>query len=179
MHGAAKVTMTIRDLDEVRTLCAERRYADALKLCAEFIAEHPDHPYGFHMRAVLRVVMGEPNLALADRDKVISLCPQEPGAYMARADDHLRLGDFAASATDLDRAEKLDTGHFWPLIPMLRAHCLARLGRFDDALGAAARVPDDYLLPGFDSTVPSSKPRLMAEIETLRQRVADQPKAQG
>jgi len=106
---------------------------------------------------------------------VVSLCPRQPGAYMARADDQLRLGDFAAAAADLDRAEKVDDGHYWPLIPMLRAHCLAQLGRFDDALAAAEHVPDDYLLPGFDESVPPSKPRLMAEIETLRQQAAAMP----
>lgn len=173
------MAMTVQDLDEVRTLCAGRRFGEALKLCAEFIAEHPDHPHGYHMRAVVRVIMGEPNLALADRDKVISLCPQEPGAYMARADDHLRLGDFAASAADLERAEKFDDGHYWPLIPMLRAHCLARLGRFEAAVAACEGVPDDYLLPGFDSAVPTSKHRLMAEIETLRRRAAEAADGQG
>lgn len=162
------MVMTVRDLDEVRTLCAERRYQEALKLCAEFIAEHPDHPFGYHMRAAVHVVMGEPNLALADRDKVVSLCPQEPGAYMARADDHLRLGDFAAAAGDLDRAEKFDNGHYWPMIPLLRAHCLAQAGRLDDALADCARVPDDYLLPGFGGDVPQSKQQVMAEIEALR-----------
>ena len=156
------------DLDAVRTLCAERHFDQALKLCAEFIAENPDHPHGYHMRAVVRVLMGEPHLALADRDKVVSLCPREPGAYIARADEQLRLGDFAAAAHDLDRAEKFDDGHYWPMIPLLRAHCRARLGQVAEALADAERIPDDYLLPGFSSDMPASKHAVMAEIEEAR-----------
>ena len=160
--------MTPRDLDEVRTLCASQRYDAALKLCAEFIAEQPDHPHGYHMRAVVRVLMGEPHLALADRDKVVSLCPHEAGAFLARADDHLRVGNFAAAADDLDRAEKLDQAHYWPLIPFLRALCRAKSGRIDEALADLAKVPDDYLLPGFGSTIPNSKQELAAVIEDAR-----------
>jgi tetratricopeptide (TPR) repeat protein len=159
-----------QDLDEVRTLCAARRHDDALKLCGEFIAEHRDHPHGYHMRAVVRVLMGEPHLARADRDKVVSLCPQEPGAYMARADDEMRLGDFAAAAADLDRAEKFDDGHYWPMIPLLRAQCRARLGRFTEALADLARVPDDYLLPGFGADAAGSKRQVMAEIAELQEQ---------
>jgi tetratricopeptide (TPR) repeat protein len=167
--------MTPRDLDEVRTLCAGARYDDALKLCAEFIAEQPDHPHGYHMRAVVRVIMGDPHLALADRDKVVSLCPQEAGAFMARADDHLRLGNFAAAAEDLDRAEKLESAHYWPLIPFLRALCRARSGRVEEALADLARVPDDYLLSGFDEAMPRSKDQLAAAIEEARlQREGEQ-----
>jgi tetratricopeptide (TPR) repeat protein len=119
--------------------------------------------------------MGEPHLALADHDKVVSLCPQEAGAFMARADDHLRLGNFAAAADDLDRAEKLDSAHYWPLIPFLRALCRARIGRVEEALADAARVPDDYLLPGFDSAIPASKQQLAAVIEDARaQRDSEQ-----
>ncbi len=164
--------MTPQDLEEVRTLCAAQRLDDALRLCAEFIAEHPDHPHGYHMRATVRVLMGEPHLALADRDKVVSLCPREPGAYMARADDRLRLGDFAETAADLDRAEKLDNGHYWPMIPFLRALCHARLGHVEAALADCARVPDDYLLPGFVGDTPRSKRQIMTEIDEARLRDA-------
>jgi len=163
------MTLVPADLDPVRALCAEQRFAEALKLCAEFIAEQPDHPHGYHMRALVRAIAGEPRLALADRDKVVSLCPHEPGAYLARADDHLRLGDFAAAASDLERAEKCDNGHYWPMIPLLRAHCHARLGRFEAALADCERVPDDYLLPGFGPEVPPSRRQMLAEIEALRQ----------
>jgi tetratricopeptide (TPR) repeat protein len=156
------------DLDAVRTLCAEQRFAEALRLCAEFIAEHPDHPHGYHMRAVVRVVTGEPRLALADRDKVVSLCPRVPGVYMARAEDHLRLGDFAAAAADLDRAEKLDDGHYWPMIPLLRAHCRARTGELAAAAADLAKVPDDYLLPGFGGAVPATKQLVQAAIEAQK-----------
>ena len=162
------MTLQPSDLEAVRTLCAEARFEEALRLCGEFIAEHPDHPHGYHMRAVVRVVMGEPRLALADRDKVVSLCPRVPGVYMARADDHLRLGDFAAAAADLDRAEKLDDGHYWPMIPLLRAHCRARTGELDAAIADLAKVPDDYLLPGFPDAVPATKQQVEAEIEAAR-----------
>jgi tetratricopeptide (TPR) repeat protein len=148
--------MTPRDLDEVRTLCASQRYDEALKLCAEFIAEQPDHPHGYHMRAVVRVIMGEPHLALADRD-------------------HLRVGNFAAAADDLDRAEKLDQAHYWPLIPFLRALCRAKSGRVDEALADAAKVPDDYLLPGFGSAIPNSKQQLAALIEEAQLLRGDEP----
>jgi tetratricopeptide (TPR) repeat protein len=122
--------------------------------------------------------MGEPRLALADRDKVVSLCPQEPGAYMARADDEMRLGDFAAAAADLDRAEKFDDGHYWPMIPLLRAQCRARLGRFADALADLARVPDGYLLPGFGAGAAASKQQVMADIAELQeQRAIEDPPA--
>src|SRR5260370_42433292 len=97
------------------------------------MAEQPELPHGYPTRAVVAVIRGEPHLALADRDKVVSLCPQEAGAFMARADDHLRLGNFAAAADDLDRAEKLDTAHYWPLSPFLRALCRARVGRTEGA----------------------------------------------
>jgi tetratricopeptide (TPR) repeat protein len=165
-----------QDLDQVRALCAARRHDDALKLCGEFIAEHRDHPHGYHMRAVVRVLMGEPHLALADRDKVVSLCPKEPGAYMARADDEMRLGEFGAAAADLDRAEKLDDGHYWPMIPMLRAQCHARLGQFDEALADLAKVPDDYLVPGFGAEAAASKHQVMAEIAAAQaERAAEEP----
>src|SRR5262249_11411986 len=119
-------------------------------------------------------------LALADRDKVVSLCPQEAGAYMARADDHLRIGNFSAAADDLDRAEKLDHAHYWPLIPFLRALCRARTGRIDEALADAAKVPDDYLLPGFGSEIPNSKQQLAAAIEDAQlQRESEQASEAG
>jgi tetratricopeptide (TPR) repeat protein len=157
-----------RDLEAIGPLCAAARFDEALKLCGEFIAEHRDHPHGYHMRAVVRTLMGEPGMALADRDKVVSLCPQEPGAYMARADDQLRIGDFAAAAADLARAEKYDHGHYWPMIPLLRGYCLARLGRFAEALGESGRVPADYLLPGFDADLPASRAQLESEVARLR-----------
>jgi tetratricopeptide (TPR) repeat protein len=124
---------------------------------------------------VVRVVMGEPHLALADRDKVVSLCPQEAGAFMARADDHLRLGNFAAAADDLDRAEKLDNAHYWPLIPFLRALCRARIGRVEEAQADLARVPDDYLLPGFGGAMPNSKQQLAAAVEEARLQRQSEP----
>ena len=157
-----------RDLDEVSALCAQGRHAEALRLCAAFVAEHPDHPHGYHLRAVVRMLMGEGGLALADRDKVVSLCPTLPGAYMARAEDHLRLGDFAAAAADLDRAEKHDDGHYWPMIPLLRAHCRARLGDYAAAEADCARVPDGYLLPDFGAGVPAGAQALRAEIVALQ-----------
>jgi len=160
--------LTPRDLDAVGTLCAAGRHDEALRLCAEFVAEHPDHPHGYHLRAVVRVLLGEGRLALADRDKVVSLCPHLPGAYMARAEDHLRLGDFAAAAADLDRAEKHDDGHYWPMIPLLRAHCRARLGDFAAAEADCARVPEDYLLPDFGAGVPVEARAARAEIAALR-----------
>lgn len=156
------------DLNAVGALCAEGRGGEALALCGRFIAEHPDHPHGYHMRALARVLLGERRLALPDRDRVVALRPREPGAFMARAEDHLRLGDFAAAAADLDRAETLDDGHYWPMIPLLRGHCRARLGRFDEALADCARVPEDYLLPGFGAAAPGSARQLRAEIATLR-----------
>lgn len=169
------MTLVPQDLEEVRTLCAMQRHDDALKLCGEFIAEHRDHPHGYHMRAVVRVLMGEPHLALADRDKVVALCPREPGAYMARADDQMRLGDFAAAIADLDRAQKFDDGHYWPMIPLLRAQCRTRLGQFAEALADLEHVPDNYLLPGFDPDAAQSKPQLIAEIAMLRRRESDPP----
>lgn len=160
--------LSLRDLDAVGPLCTAGRHAEALRLCGEFVAEHPDHPHGYHLRAVVRALMGEGRLALADRDRVVSLCPRLPGAYMARAEDHLRLGDFAAAAGDLDRAEKLDDGHYWPMIPHLRAHCRARLGDFAAAEADCARVPEDYLLPGFGDSVPGHARGLRAELAALK-----------
>ena len=74
-----------------------------------------------------------------------------------------------ASASDLERAEKCDNGHYWPMIPLLRAHFRARLGRLEEALADCERVPYDYLLPGFGPEVPASRQQVLAEIETLRQ----------
>lgn len=165
--------MSPEELNAIGALCAAGRGGEALALCAAFIADHPDHPHGYHMRAVTRMLTGDPALALADRDRVVALCPRQPGAYMARAEDHLRLRDFAAAAADLDRAEQRDDGHYWPMIPLLRAHCRARLGRFDAALADCARIPEDYLLPGFGSAVPDCAHRARAEIEELRARSDD------
>lgn len=160
--------LSLRDLDEVGALCQAQRFGEALGLCSEFIADHPDHPHGYHLRAVVRVLKGEARLALADRDKVVSLCPRLPGAYMARAEDHLRLGDFAAAFADFDRAAKFDDGHYWPMIPILRGYCHARLGRFLEAEADCALVPEDYLLPGFGDTLPAHARGLRAEIAALK-----------
>jgi tetratricopeptide (TPR) repeat protein len=170
------VPLSPQDLNEIGALCEAGRFAEALRLCADFVADHPDHPHGYHLRAVVRVLMGEARLALPDRDKVVSLCPGLPGAYMARAEDQLRLGEFAAAAADLDRAEKVDDGHYWPMIPLLRAHCRARLGRFAEAETDCAAVPEDYLLPGFGSAVPAQARALRAEIAALQaQAREDEP----
>lgn len=162
------MTMMPEDLDEVRTLCAAGRLFAAVRLCAEFIAEHPDHPHGYHMRALVRVLAGEPQLALADRDKVVSLCPNLPGAYLARAEDRFRVGECEAAAADLDRAEKLDDGHFWPLIPFLRAQCRLRLGQLDDALTELARVPDGYLMADAGPDFLGGKQQLLEAIAAAR-----------
>jgi tetratricopeptide (TPR) repeat protein len=173
------MALSPEDLNEVRALCAAGRLFAAVRLCAEFIAEHPDHPHGYHMRAVVRVLAGEPHLALADRDKVVALCPGAPGAYIARAEDRVRAGLCGEAAADLDRAEKLDDGHFWPLIPFLRAQCRLRLGQFDAALADLAKVPEGYLFSDGAPDFLVAKPQVLEAIARAQLSAAQEGEAAG
>jgi tetratricopeptide (TPR) repeat protein len=161
-----------QDLDQVQELCRDGRFDEAQKLCADFIGEHPDHPLGYHLRATVRFLMGDPVMALPDRDRVVALCPGDPGAYLARADALMAVEDFVAAIGDLDRAERFDNGHFGAAIPLFRAECHRRLGQYDAALADCARVPDDFVFPGFRGQPDGSKHPLVAEIEDAMRRDA-------
>jgi len=157
-------------------LCQAKRFADALQMCRQEIADDPTSPAGYrHMGSVLKL-MGCHAEALPYRNKVVELAPNCTISYYSRADLLYEMGEYAAAIPDFTRSAELD--HEQALGPanyLYRADCHRRLGNYAEAVADCARVPDDFDFPGFLGHWEGSKHHLLAEIARERGEIPQSP----
>jgi type III secretion system low calcium response chaperone LcrH/SycD len=80
------------------------RIAEARTLFQGLFALNPREPYFARALAVVEQASGNPDGALAAYDVAIKLAPQDPGAYVGRAEIRIVKGQLREAAQDLQQA---------------------------------------------------------------------------
>ena len=154
--------------DQAFRLMTERRYEDALALCDKIIANWPHAYIGHHRKGQILSRMGERDLALKCKTRVVDLEPNEAFAYFGRARQLMEMGRFREAVADLDEAERRDDGYFGPVIPLLRAECRLELGNLDECEADCAKVPDDVAYPMFMGRGETSRRNVLEDVARRR-----------
>ena len=155
--------------DHAFRLMAQSRYDDALALCDKIIASWPHAYVGHHRKGQVLARMGEHDLALKCKTRVVDLQPDEAFAYFGRARQLMEMARFREAVADLDEAERRDDGYFGPVIPLLRAECQLELGNLDACEADCAKVPDDVAYPMFMGRGETSKHDVLDDVRRRRQ----------
>ncbi|GIW89174.1 MAG: hypothetical protein KatS3mg108_3498 [Isosphaeraceae bacterium] len=123
-------------------LPAEGETAEALQLCEEYLSRHPDDPAALSLAGRIAFDDGQTDRARRWLERAIHAGSTDPRAFESLARIALHTGGGPDEAlTWIDRA--IEVAPYDPGLHVLRATCLSRLGRADEA--AAARAQADRL----------------------------------
>jgi lipoprotein NlpI len=78
-----------------------------IRAATEAIQADPKNKEAYARRAALYAASGQPQQAIADYDRLLTLDPDRAAAYDARGSEHFKLGHIAESIADFDRFLKL------------------------------------------------------------------------
>jgi len=128
-----------------QTQCAakKRQLDDAFALAEEAIAQYPTKKEVWDLRAFIRSLTGQYDLAIADISTAINLDPRDPYLFFDRARYHLGARQWQAADNDSVRGLELCEPHERETFHFLRAEALLQLGHKAEALVELAEVDDD------------------------------------
>jgi len=87
---------------------AEGKSEEALKTLASWIAEHPQDPRGYTLRAGVHAQTAKREAAVADLNKAVELSPNDADILHSRGLFYLMHGPQASAKPDFEQALKLD-----------------------------------------------------------------------
>jgi tetratricopeptide (TPR) repeat protein len=156
--------------DEAHRLSGAGNDVEALALCDKIIANWPHAYVGHHRKAHVLDKMGEKDLALKSARRVIELLPEDAFPYFSRARMLMTRERYREAIDDFDKAEARDQKDHWfgPMIPLLRAECNLKLGNLAASEADCAKVPDDFVYPGFRGLMSGSKHHVLHDVRRLR-----------
>lgn len=88
-------------------LTSLEKYEEALEQIAQGIADRPDVPIGYLLRARVYLMQNLPEKALAALDQAIKIEPRDLSALLLRAQLHLEEDRYGAAREDVDRVLQL------------------------------------------------------------------------
>ncbi|MFQ4139378.1 tetratricopeptide repeat protein [Nodosilinea sp. PGN35] len=124
-----------------------QQYCEALDLLNQLVERHPQRAMYYSNRGLVYLWVGQPNAALADCDRAISLNPDLDQAYNNRAMAHASLGDLAAALNDYERA--IDLNPFNSRARINLGITLRQMGELERALDCFDEALMFHQLPEF------------------------------
>ena len=115
-------------------------WKDNVTLWNDVLAQYPNLPLGYTMRARSYMQQGRNDLAMADAQRALSLDPKQPRALTMRGTMRYLGRDYAGARTDLEEAVRLDSREAVPWNSLGAVH-LAQ-GHTDLAIQAFTRAVD-------------------------------------
>jgi tetratricopeptide (TPR) repeat protein len=120
-------------------------WKDNVTLWNDVLAQYPNLPLGYTMRARSYMQQGRNDLAMADAERALSLDPKQPRALTMRGTMRYLNRDNAGALTDLEEATKLEPRQHVPWNSLGAVHLA--LGRREEALSdfnKAIELKPDY-----------------------------------
>lgn len=144
----APVTLTVLVVAGAALVYATRArcevWKDNITLWNDVLAQYPNLPIGYTMRARSYMQEGKYDLAMADAQRALTLDPKQPRALTMRGTMRYMNRDMEGALPDLEQAVQLEPGEAVPWNSLGAVHLA--LGKRDDAIAdftkAIERKPD-------------------------------------
>ena len=130
-------------LEKASEYFVQGRHDDAIEACSRHIELNPSDVSGYFRRAMVYGFQQKFDEAVADMDEILRLKPGNPVALFHRGRELTYAGRHEEAVEDFNAAETAAPHMNDESIALLRAHCLVRLRRFEEALLDIERIPDD------------------------------------
>lgn len=135
-------------LSRLATAAVKRQqYPQALRLMSQLIERHPQGAMYYSNRGLIYLRLDQPQAALADCDRAVTLGPDLDQAYNNRAMCHAALGQLAAALDDYERA--VDLNPFNSRARINLGATLRQLGDLEAALDCFDEALMFHQLPEF------------------------------
>lgn len=119
-------------LSEARTFMGEGAYSEALLLLDKTLKKDPKNHAAYNMRGIVRLELGQAELALDDFNYSIALDSTDYRSYYNRGNAHYQRQNFDKAIADYDKALRLE-----PKVPDIylnRGNTLVQLENYDQAI---------------------------------------------
>lgn len=124
---------------EIRKLIENGRQPEALKLANEYINKYPDSAEAYFLRSYAKLSWNQPNEAIDDLKRAISIEPCCGEYYNALGGSYLEIGDNKSACNEFERAVHVEPNNLFFKSNFIRAK--ANLGFIDESL---AELEDLY-----------------------------------
>lgn len=131
-------------IGEIDRLMRDNRYAEAILICDELIAEDVDCYLGYSKRSYLYHDMGNFAAAIADLAHLMRLRPPDLAAYMRRAQIHLGLGEDRLALQDIEFVIASNEYYFLDTARCYKIIALLNLGEKAAAKLALSKLPHGF-----------------------------------
>ena len=129
-------------LAHARRFAEAGRHSDAAAICGEILRVEKDCEAALSLRAEAYRCSGEYGKLVADLDRVLKLAPALPQAWVNRGMGRRNSWDFAGALADAEEALRRGPDKA-AAAQILKSEALRNLGRFPEAVGAAARAIEE------------------------------------
>jgi tetratricopeptide (TPR) repeat protein len=157
-------------------------WKDNLTLWNDVLAQYPNLPMGYTMRARTYMQEGRNDLAMADAQRAISLDPKQPRALTMRGTMRYMARDYAGALTDLEEAVRLEPKEAVPwnslgAVHLTQGHPDVGIQDFTKAIDRKPDYAEAYLNRALAYCAVKQFDRAMPDFDTSIRLQPGNPKA--
>lgn len=131
----------INEIDRLRKL---KDFEGAIRICDEMISDDASCYAAFWKRCNIFRALGKFSEAFADLERLLEIRPNDPTAYVQRAEWRLELGEDQLALTDIELVLKTKETYYLDTANFYKAIALLNLGDKAAANAVCLKLPADF-----------------------------------
>lgn len=131
-------------INEIERLRKSKAYSEAIRVCGEVIAEDHDAYAAYSRRSYIFRDLGQFSEAFADLARLTELRPNDPTAYIQRAEWRLELGEDLLALEDLEFVIGTNEQYYRDTANFYKAIALLSMDDKPAAEAACLKLPRDF-----------------------------------
>lgn len=136
------------DIRDAYQLAKKGMYDEAIEICTEYIATHPDQREGYKQRSYIFGRMKLWEDAIRDVDILMNMGHEEPDDYFSRGRWHLMAGNVSSAIEDFSKIIEIERvlarKYYTESAYFYRAKACIEIGLFQRAIEDCEKIRDGF-----------------------------------